>query len=242
LVRRVTAAVRLTSRDRAVIRACWSLGAATAGVLQALTSPQTSVNTLRARLRQLRQAGQLGLVRYVAPERGLFLYVVGPEALEPGSPRPWRPSLSQVQHTIDVGSAVVALTRPGFAGLTSTTWIGEAELRGWAQPGAPFPDAIVRWTAPDAQGTWNVEVDRATETRAFWRRKLVRYLGQGDHDSVVLALTTSRQRALHLAQVSADVGVPLVAATLRAVTTSLDPEVLDTRTRRRVLLSQTLHS
>lgn len=230
----MTPRLQLTDRDRALVRASWSLGAATSGTLRALVSPGTAADTLGVRLRRLTQAGHLSVTRYVAPAGGLFLYNVGPLAIPPGEPRPWRPSLAQVQHTLDAGSAVVALTRPGFAGLSSTSWQGEAELRAWAQPGAPFPDARVSWAA----GSWLVEVDRATESRAAWRRKLVRYLTH-PAGGVVLALTTTDERAVNLANVAADLGVPLLATTLRAVFASSDPVVLDTRTHQRCRLSTT---
>ena len=234
--------VALTDRDRAIIRAAWSLGAATAATLRALTSPATSPGTFRERLRRLHRGRYLTQTRYVAPAGSLWLYGAGLHGVPPGAGRPWRPGLAQVAHTLDVGHALVALTRPGFAPpLRVTAWQGEAELRAWAAPGAPFPDARVSWRAPDTAGSWLVEVDRATESRAAFRRKLVRYL-TGGASSPVLVLTTSGERARRLAVVAADVGVPLLATTLAQVQQHADPIVTDSRTRtRRALTDASLH-
>jgi hypothetical protein len=229
----------LTDRDRRILRACWSLGAAPAPVLHTLISPDVAAGTFRDRLRRLHQHGYLHQQGYAAPHGGLWLYSIGRNGLTPGEPRPWRPGLTQVQHTLDVASAIVALTRLGFgAPLEVQGWQGEAEIRAWASPGAPFPDALVRWRRDHSEGTWQVEVDRATETRKAWRRKLVRYLTDQTGDPI-LALTTTEARAVALARVAADVGVPLLATTLHACQISLDPVVLDTRARRRLPLSQT---
>ena len=229
----------LTERDRRILHACWSLGAAPAPALRALISPEIAPGTFRDRLRKLHQHGYLHQQRYAAPAGGLWLYSLGRNGLRPGERRPWRPGLTQVQHTLDVATTIVALTRPGFATPFEVTgWKGEAEIRGWAPPGAPYPDALIRWQRNGTAGAWLVEVDRATESRATWRRKLVRYLTTQSSDPV-LAVTTSDARAVHLAQVAADVGVPLLATTLHAIQQDLNPTVLDTRARRRIPLSQT---
>jgi hypothetical protein len=241
LARRVSAAAGqrlvLTERDRQLIRGAWSLGFAPASTLRALISPTTSAGTFRDRLRRLHRAGHLLQTRYVAPAGDLWLYGVGRAALTAGEPAPWRPSLAQVEHTLAVGQAVVALTRPGFAPpLHITGWQGESELRAWAAPGAPYPDARISWTRDQTPGSWLVEVDRATESRAAWRRKLVRYL-TANHSDPVLVLTTSRRRANGLAVVAADLGVPLLATTLTAACEQDDPPVLDARRRSRLPLS-----
>lgn len=235
----VTAGQRLllTPRDRQLIRACWSLGYAPSSTLRALVSPTTSAGTLRDRLRRLHRAGHLVQIRYIAPTGDLWLYGIGRAALAPGEVAPWRPSLAQVEHTLAVGQAVVALTRPGFAPpLQITGWQGEAELRAWAPPGWPYPDARITWTRDQQHNSWLVEVDRATESRAAWRRKLVRYLTAALPDPV-LVLTTSQTRATGLAVVAADLGVPLLATTLDAVCQQDDPPVLDARYRRQATLS-----
>jgi hypothetical protein len=227
----------LTDRDRQLIRAAWSLGYAPASTLRALVSPTTSAGTLRDRLRRLHRAGHLVQTRYVAPAGDLWLYGAGRAALNTAEPAPWRPSLAQVEHTLAVGQAVVALTRPGFAApLQITGWQGEAELRAWAAPGWPYPDARISWTRDKRPGSWLVEVDRATESRAVWRRKLVRYLTANQSDPV-LVLTTSQARATGLAVVAADLGVPLLATTLTAAVERDDPSVLDMRRRCRLPLS-----
>ena len=168
----------LTERDRELVRAAWSLGLATHETLRLLVSPQTRANTLRRRLCLLHSNGYLMQTRHVGPGRCIWLYGAGPRALTPGEPRPWRPSLAQLEHTLAVGDVLVALTRPR-PGLTITAWQGEAELRAWAAPGAPYPDARVTWEASGARGAWLVEVDRATESHAAWRRKVVRYPRRG---------------------------------------------------------------
>jgi hypothetical protein len=227
----------LTDRDRQLVRAAWSLGYAPASTLRALVSPATSAETLRVRLRRLHRAGHLVQTRYVAPAGSLWLYGAGPAALPADDPAPWRPSLAQVEHSLAVGQAVVALTRPGFAApLHISSWEGEAELRAWAPPGWPYPDARISWTVDGRPGSWLVEVDRATESRTAWRRKLVRYL-TANHSDPVLVLTTSDVRATGLAVVAAELGVPLLATTLAAACGQRDPPVLGARLRRRLPLS-----
>jgi hypothetical protein len=82
-----------------------------------------------------------------------------------------------------------------------------------------------------------VELDRATESRAAWRRKLGRYLSCRSEEPV-LVLTTSSRRAKHIAMLAADVGVPLLATTTESVHTEADPGVFDARVRRRLPLSR----
>jgi len=243
LSRAQRAGVALTDRDERILHCCLSLGAVPARTLHALISPDVTAGTFRDRLRKLHQAGYLTQQRYVAPAGGLWLYSLGRAARAPGERRPWRPGLAQLSHTLDVATLLEAVSRPGFASpLRVTGWKGEAEIRAWARPGAPFPDLVVHWQRDTdcgpGTGVWPVEVDRATESRTTWRRKLVRYLSHPSTDPV-LAVTTSDTRAVHLAQVASEVGVPLLATTLTACESSLDPVVLDTRHRRRVPLSQT---
>lgn len=230
--------VAITSRDRELLRATWSLGAATHETLRALVSPETQPDTLRRRLRRLHREGYLVQTRHIGPAGCIWLYSIGRLALQPNEPRPWRPGLAQLAHTIAVGEAVVVLTRQGFADpLVVTGWQGEAELRAWARAGAPFPDARVTWRAEDMTGTWLVELDRATESSAAWRRKLVRYL-TFPSGGTVLALTTSTARAKTLAGVASDVGVDLCATTFDAVGAELDPYVYDARRRARRRLTE----
>lgn len=205
--------IALTDRDRALIRAAWSLGTATHETLRQLVSPHTQPDTLRRRLRQLHRAGYLVQTRHVGPAGCLWLYSVGRCALRPGEPRPWRPSLAQLEHTLAVGETVVALTRPGFmAPLAITGWQGEAELRSWARPGSPYPDARLTWAAADLNGALLIEVDRSTESHTVWRRKLVRYLTARLQEPV-FAVTTSWRRAAALVRLGADIGVHVVATT-----------------------------
>ena len=219
--------VALTDRDRALIRAAWSLGAATSPTLRALVTPQTNPDTVRRRLRRLHRDGYLTQTRVFGPAGCVWLYGIGPKALRPDDPRPWRPGLAQLQHTVAVGEIVVALTRSGFAApLTITGWQGEAELRAWSAPGMPYPDARVTWRAGDAAGAWLVELDRATESHAAWRRKLVRYL-TNPRGGQVLAVTTSAVRARALATMASEMGVDLVATTIIAVRSDPDPTVYD---------------
>lgn len=229
--------VALTPRDRALIRAAWSLGAATHSTLRALVSPRTQADTLRRRLRQLHRAGYLTQSSHIGPAGCLWLYGAGRNALIPNERRPWRPGFAQIEYTLAVGDVVVALTRAGFADpVVVTGWQGEAELRAWAAPGTPFPDARVSWRVGDQAGAWLVEVDRATESRAAWRRKLVRYLA-ADTREPVLAVTTTSRRAAMLAMVARDLGVPLHATTAAAVRDEDDPPVYDAISGRRVRLS-----
>lgn len=220
----------LTERDRALVHAAWSLGLATHETLRLLVSPQTRANTLRRRLCLLHRNGYLTQTRHLGPGRCIWLYGAGPRALTPGEPRPWRPSLAQLEHTLAVGDALVALTR-ATPGLTVTGWQGEAELRAWAAPGDPYPDARVTWQAGEVRGAWLVEVDRGTESLPAWRRKIVRYLTAAVQEPV-LAIATSARRAATLVAVAAEVGVDVVATTL-ADLRSDDATVFDGRARRR---------
>lgn len=228
---------RLVPADRPILRAAWSLGYAPAKVLRALTSPDRSLVGFRTRLSDLHRAGYLALTPYVLPGGGGWLYSLGQAGLPPGDPRPWRPGVGQILHTVEVGEAVVALTRPGFAApLQPTGWQGEAELRGWAAPGAPYPDARVAWSAGDQRGSWLLELDRDTESRPAWRRKLARYLAV-PRPELVLAVAPSLRRAQQIAALAADMGVPLLATTQTAVCGELDPTVFDAQYSRRRPLS-----
>lgn len=227
--------IALTERDRALVNAAWSLGLATHETLRLLVSPQTRANTLRRRLCHLHRNGYLTQTRHLGPGRCIWLYGAGPRALTPGEPRPWRPSLAQLEHTLAVGEVLVCLTRPR-PGLTVTGWQGEAELRAWAAPGAPYPDARITWRTEDGAGAWAVEVDRATESQAAWRRKLVRYLADRAAEPV-LAVTTSAHRARTIASLAAEVGADLVATGAATLAAADDAIVYDARTRRALTLA-----
>lgn len=220
----------LTDRDRALMHVAWSLGAATAPTLQALVGSTTHPDTFRRRLRRLHREGYLTQTRHVGPAGCVWLYSLGPRGRAPDGARPWRPSIAQIEHTIAVGDALVALTRPGFASPVEVVgWQGEAELRGWAEHGEPFPDACVTWRRGEIRGAWLVEVDRATESHAAWRRKLVRYLAH--QPGTVLALTTTSARAKRIARAASDLGVDLISTKLRAVLADNDPVVYDAARR-----------
>lgn len=225
----------LTERDRELIRAAWSLGLATHETLRLLVSPQTRANTLRRRLCQLHRAGYLTQTRHIGPTGCIWLYGVGPRALIRGEPRPWRPSLAQLEHTLTVGGVLVSLTRPR-RGLTITGWQGEAELRAWAAPGAPYPDARITWQMRDVQGGRLVEVDRGTESLSAWRRKLARFLS-APAPGAVLAVTTTSARARRLALVAAELGIDLLATTIRLVHERDDPPAYDALHRGTVSLT-----
>jgi hypothetical protein len=230
----------LQPRDQAIIRAAWSLGLATRETLRALAAPTASAAAFRERLGELKNARYLDLIHVPGNTGHLWLYGATRRGLTPGAPRPWRPGPTQYAHTLAVGDTLRALTRGGFAlPALITGWQGEAELRAWALPGAPYPDARVTWRNDGRLGAWLVEVDRATESRNAWRRKLVRYLAtrSGDH---LLILTTSRQRAANLAALSADVGVPALVTRLADVQVVTDPIVLHTCRREKTSLTRAL--
>lgn len=229
----MTGGLALTERDRRITTAAWSFGFTTAKTLRLLISPSTSPSTFRERLGRLHRSGHLIQQTFVALGGQLWLYGVGRAALPVGEPAPWRPSLAQVEHTLAIADVVVQLTQPALApGLVITQWQGEAELRAWAPPDCPYPDARIFWQSEQRSGSWLIEVDRATESRAAWRRKLVRYLTAA-HPDPVLVVTTSQARAQNIAVVAADMGVAVLATTFAAVAQGTEPEVLDARTRQR---------
>ena len=229
----------LTERDHALIHAAWSLGLCTAATLRALVSPHTSAGTLRDRIRLLHRERYLTQVRYVAPKGALWLYGAGPKTRRPHERPGWKPSLAQVEHTLAVSEAIVALTRPGFAApLVITGWQGEAEIRAWADRGEPYPDARITWQHDTKLGAWLVEVDRSTESRAAWRRKLARYLTRPSPD-LILVLTKTRHRAANIAALASDVGLPAMTTSLPSAITETDPTVFDSAGRRTVPLSET---
>lgn len=232
----------LSTRDEQIVHAAWSLGYAPACTLQALLVPEVHQRSFRRYLRRLHLAGYLAQRSVLARTGTLWLYGRGKTGLAVGASRPWRPSLSQLEHTLAVGDALVALTRPGFApGHVVTGWQGEAEIRAWSRPGEPYPDLRVAWQRQGRPGAWLVEVDRATESRGAWRPKLARYVdAQLRHRcpaEPILALTTSDARALGLAQLAAEVGVRMIATTIHHVGNSGDPWVYDSVLRSRRLLS-----
>lgn len=232
----------LSTRDEQIVHAAWSLGYAPASTLHALLAPEVHQRSFRRYLRRLHVAGYLAQRSVLARTGTLWLYGRGRAGLAVGASRPWRPSLSQLEHTLAVGDALVALTRAEFAPEHIVTgWQGEAEIRAWAKPGAPYPDLRVAWQRHGQPGAWLVEVDRATESRGAWRPKLARYVDaqlrhRGPAESI-LALTTSEARALGLAQLAAEVGVRMIATTVLQVVNSDDPWVYDSALKRRRPLS-----
>lgn len=227
----------LTSRDRAIIHAAWSLGYVTSDVLRTLVSPHIATRTMRRRLSRLHLGGYLVQQRVVGATGHLYLYGAGRRALPEGAPAPWRPGLAQIDHTLAVGDTLLALIRPAFGAgdVQVTGWHGEAEIRAWSAPGAPIPDLRIEWRNDRQAGRWDVEVDRATESRAAWRRKLARYLAD-PRAQPVLTVTTSADRARGLARIAADVGALVWTTTASAVSAEPDPWVFDAVHRRRTTL------
>ena len=228
----------LTDRDRAVIGAAYSLGQVSATGLRLLISPALSVDTFGARLLRLTRARYLTRTPVIDGLRHTYLYGAGPKALTPGTPRPWRPSTAQLDHTLAIERALVALLRPGFAApIEVVGWEGESEIRAWAPPGSPFPDLRLRWRVGDVQGYWYVEVDRATESRGAFRRKLVRYLSvQGAFAALVV--TTTSQRAKNIATIAAEMGAPALITTATLIAGEADPRVIDILQKRTWPLSE----
>jgi len=226
------------------VAAATSLGQVTAEGLRRLISPGTSANTFTARLRILVTARYLTRVEVIAGLRRVYLYGAGPRAREPGSPRPWTPAPHQLDHTLAVEATLVRLMDPAVTpALTRSEWSGEADYRAWADPGDPYPDLGIRWTAVDdgrqLAGQWAVEVDRATEARGAWRRKLGRYLADYSLRQLIVAVTTSDARARNLAGLAAEVGYPTAATSLTALLQHPDPPVWDSWQRRRSTLTET---
>jgi hypothetical protein len=241
--------LRLSTRDQQIVDTVARLGAAPTATLQALHSPHTTHSNMSRRLRQLCDHRLLRLSRHGGPVRNIWLYTIGPAALTPGQPRPWHPPLAQLQHTVAIGDALVALLRPTAApGLLVTEWQGEAELRAWEQPGHPRPDLRVRWVAnadadsPAGQrrGGWlDVEVDRGTEGRGAWRRKLARYLTYTS-TAQILTVTTTDVRARSIAETAHAVGMRLLALSEADLLAGGDPLVYDAGVRRRHPLTAAL--
>jgi hypothetical protein len=216
-------------RDLQIIRATWSLGWATSHALTMLVSPTTSVKTFAGRLTELCAAGYLRKRRVVnGPKGHVWLYGLGRRALtiDPSYGGAWRPSDTQILHTIAVVETLVALHVPGKLGkLRCGTWQGEAELRAWHEPGTAVPDLLLRWSGPSSEGTWAVEVDRGTEARGAWRRKLVRYFGTPP--GALLVVTTSPQRARNLALLARELGVPALTTDRESLLTDSVLQVYD---------------
>lgn len=214
------ATVTLTRRDHALIRAAWSLGWATSQVLRDAVSPTTSVKTLAGRLSELVAVGYLRRCRVVGgPSGHLWLYGAGRNAtaVDPAFARPWRPPDFHLAHTLETGTTLSALLRPGrLGGITVTEWQGQAELRGWHQAGEAMADLHVRWTMDGESGGWHVEVDRGTESRHALRRKLLRYLHTPDR--VAFVVTTSDQRARNIARLAREFGARALTTDRRTLT------------------------
>lgn len=210
--------VRLSRRDHELIRCAWSLGWTTSDVITAAVSPGTLVKTLTERLSRLVSAGYLRRRQVVGGAGHRWLYGAGRNAaaVDPAYAEAWRPSDAQVLHTLAIGETLAALLTPGALGsLVVTGWEGEAELRQWHEPGAALPDLCVRWSHGDRSGVWPVEVDRGTEGRAAWRRKLTRYVHTSYRE--ILVVTTSDERARNLARLARELGAPAITTDLRAL-------------------------
>jgi hypothetical protein len=227
--------------DRVVLGVVWSLGWVTPGAIAGLAAPDRSQATVTKRLFRLRQEGLLRaqfLPQGPRHHRILLALTARAGRVDPGLADGWRPPPAAAWHSVDVGLALLAAARASLCpGVRVAGWQGEAELRAWAAPGEPYPDARVGWVSGPHRGRWWLEVDRGTEGRAAWRRKLARYQAVPDGDAVV-ALTTGEVRARHLAELAVDAGVPLLSCTLDAWVRGGDPAVYAAPQRRRVPLSE----
>jgi hypothetical protein len=208
-----------------------------------LGAPESSYVAVSQRLDSLYLADFLRKVRVFAPRgrRGgaVLVYALGPKAVPVGTRMP-RLNFRTVEHTFDIGEALVALTRDGFAApVTVTGWRGEAELRTWGAEGTVYADAEVDWHVPGGvTGSWSVEVDRGTEARAEWRTKLRRYgLRLLSSPMLILTVTTSDDRASYLAKLATDMEIPMLSTTLAEAKASLDPLVFDSARQARSPLS-----
>lgn len=220
--------VALTPRDHELVRCVWALGWVTSDVLREVVAPATQVKTLTRRLGQLVDAGYLRRRRIVGGVGHLWLYGTGRLApvLDPAFRDAWRPSDAQVLHTLAVGETLATLVAPGrLGGLVVTSWQGEAALRTWHRAGQPVADLYVEWTIPSGRGAWHVEVDRGTEARNAWRRKLVRYLHV--RSAVPLVVTTSDTRARNLALLARELGVAALTTDAAALRGEAVPQVYD---------------
>lgn len=230
-----TLRVSLTARDHLLVHAAWSLGWVTSPTLTQLVSPSTSVKTLAGRLSELAAAGYLRR-RHVAagPGAHIWLYGAGRNAaiIDAAYRDAWRPPDTQLAHTLAVSATIAALTRPGALGrIEITAWHGEAEIRTWHEAGTPLPDLRLRWRLFNDSGTWAVEVDRGTEARGAWRRKLVRYLHARHH--VPLVVTTSDERARNIARLARELGVPALTTDHRTLEGAPPLHLYDARVGRR---------
>lgn len=235
-----TARVSLTARDHLLVHAAWSFGWVTSPTLTQLVSPGTSVKTLAGRLSQLAAAGYLRRRHVPAgPGAHVWLYGAGRNAasIDPAFRDAWRPPDAQLAHTLAVSATIAALIRPGALGrIDVTAWQGEAELRTWHEAGAPLPDLRLRWRLGDESGTWAIEVDRGTEARGAWRRKLVRYLHTRNH--VPLIVTTSDERARNIARLARDLGVAALTTDRHTLAIAPPLHVYDARSGRRRAVDQ----
>ncbi len=208
--------VQLGPVDRALLRAAWSLGWGSTATLAGLVVPDRGLPAVERRLRVLCTAGYLRALRLLfGPAGHRLLYAPGRLAarVDPGLAGGWRPALAAVEHTVAVGRVLLAGHAAGLAPpLVVTGWRGEAELRAWALPGEPLPDAALSWVAAGRRGEWLLEVDRGTEGRGQWERKLARYLDVPRH-ALVVVVAPCPARARRLAQLASGTGVPLVSLT-----------------------------
>lgn len=236
------ATLMLGRQQQAFVRAAWSMGWASAVTLTGLVCAW-GVRPRRAAVTALHRDGYLEW-REVATGRSgrFFFYGAGEKAgeLDPAYRQPWRPPESHMAHTMACGDTVVALRRPGLLpGLAVVGWAGEVELRGEAAPGAPYPDAAVEVAGAGGESVrLLLEVDRGTEARAAFCRKLARY-AQAATGEPVLAVTPSDARARTLARHAVALGVPMLACA-REELAGRDPVVYDAGRRRRRPLVEAL--
>lgn len=205
--------------DRPLLAACWSLGWASSATVAGLAAPQRPAAAVERRLRQLARAGYLRQLRLLAGPAGhRLLYTPGRFAgrVDPGLVGGWRPPLAAVEHTVAVGRSLLAAHHGALPPPVRVTgWRGEAELRAWHLPGEPLPDATLSWAAPGRRGRFYLEVDRGTEGRSAWERKLAGYLisepGRWSSADTILAIAPGAARCRRLAQLAGEAGVPLLA-------------------------------
>jgi hypothetical protein len=167
---------------------------------------------------KLTAAGYLRRRQVIGGAGHLWLYGAGRNAtaFDPAYRDAWRPSDAQLAHTLSIAETLAALIRPASSARSSSP-AGEAKPNSapGTSPASPSQTSTSAGRAATAEGGWHVEVDRGTESRNAWRRKLLRYLHAPNRQ--VLVVTTSDERARNIATVARSLGVPALTTDIAAL-------------------------
>jgi Replication-relaxation len=196
----------LTATERSLMLSLARLGAAPAEPLSRLAGARSNIRSAQRHLASLTTRELIARSRTPGLPAVFSVTRTGYRSL--GLPPGWRPSPSQLQHTLAVAAVLADLMVTGP--LAEASWQGEAQLRAAAgSRRAAVPDALLH----AGQLPIALEVDRGTESAAAWSRKLGRYQAAGLLTaSPLLVVTISTRHAARILGLAQAAGIHAAVA------------------------------